>query len=95
MTETVKRRVRPALPAALVIVMALLGAGTVSNQFKINAANDRLRAQAEAGARGLARQCQLLPISKKLYADALDRHVISAGDYGLIVSTAVQYCPSR
>lgn len=94
MTEA-KRRVRAGLPMLLVVGMALLALGTVNNQLKINAANTQLARQAMNGQRSLNRQCQLLPISKKLYADALARHKISAADFDAIVSTGAQYCPSR
>lgn len=94
MTET-KRRLRIGMPYALVIAMALLAIGTVSNQLKINAANNTLRRQAENGQRALNRQCALLPVSKKIYADALDRRVISADDLAAILSTAAAVCPRR
>lgn len=82
-------------PWVLVAVMAALAFGTISNQVRINAASTKLRAQAEAGAQGLARQCRLLPISKKLYADGVARHKITPQEFGLIVSTGHQYCPGR
>lgn len=94
MTEA-KRRVRAGLPMILVMGMALLAFGTVSNQLKINAANTALANQARNGQRALNRQCLLLPISKKLYADAVSRGKITPEEFGLIVSTGEQYCPGR
>ena len=76
----------------LVVFLGLLGVGTISNQLKLNQTNARISEQASAGARGLVRQCQLLPVGKKLYADALERRVISAEDYDLVVSTASTAC---
>lgn len=95
MAERVKHRVAPAIPWLVVAVMALLAVGTVSNQLKINAANTQLKAQAMNGQRALNRQCALLPISEKLYADAVARRVIVPAELGLIVSTGEQYCPAR
>lgn len=76
----------------LVVVLGLLGAGTISNQLRINRANAILADQAESGQRALNRQCSLFPVSKKLYADMLERRVISAEDYDLVVSTATTAC---
>lgn len=84
---------RSLAPWALVIAMALLAVGTISNQLRINTANSRLRAQALNGQRALNRQCALLPVSKKLFADAVQRDVISAEDFAAIVSTAAAACP--
>lgn len=76
-----------------IVVLALLGAGTISNVIRLNATSARVRDQAAAGQAGLDRQCRLFPVSKKIYADALDRGKITAGDFGLIVSTAETVCP--
>lgn len=82
-------------PWLLIAAMAVLAAGTISNQLRINDANTRLAQQAANGQKALTRQCQLFPISKKLYTDALGRRVITAGDYDLIVSTAARVCPQH
>lgn len=76
----------------LVVFLGLLGAGTINNQLRINQANARLAEQAENGQRALTRQCSLFPVSRKLYADMLDRRVITAADYDLVVSTATTAC---
>lgn len=78
---------------ALVVLLAALGAGTISNQLMINKANATLATQAENGQKALTRQCALLPIGKKIYTDALERRVISAADYDLVLSTANTACP--
>ena len=77
---------------ALVLFLGLLGVGTISNQLRINKANAALAEQAAAGERGLNRQCQLLPVGKKIYKDALERRVITVGNYDLVVSTAETAC---
>jgi hypothetical protein len=77
---------------ALVGFLALLGVGTINNQLRINKANARLADQAENGQKALTRQCSLFPVSKKLYADMLERRVITAEDYDLVVSTATTAC---
>lgn len=74
-------------------MLALLGVGTINNQLRINQANARLASQAANGQRALNRTCRLLPVSKKMYTDALRRQVITAGDYDLVVSTATAVCP--
>jgi hypothetical protein len=78
---------------ALILFLALLGVGTINNQLRINKANAVLSAQAESGQKALNRQCMLLPVGKKLYGDALDRRVITAADYDLVISTADTACP--
>lgn len=77
----------------VIVVLALLGAGTISNVVRLNATSARVSEQAANGQAALTRQCQLFPISKKLYADALDRGKITADDFDLIVSTAATACP--
>lgn len=77
---------------ALVVVLAGLGLGTITNQLKINDANARLAAQAMNGQRSLNRTCQLLPVSRKIYTDALKRGVVNADDYDLVLSTATRVC---
>lgn len=79
---------------SLVLFLALLGVGTINNQLRINQANERLAAQALAGQRALNRTCRLVPISKKIYVDALERDVITPDDYDLVVSSAAQICPA-
>jgi hypothetical protein len=91
----VKVRARTVMPYGLVAAMVVLAAGTISNQLKINAANQRFADQARNGQRSLTRQCQLVPIGLKTEADALRRHVITAHDFQLYVSTAALYCPPR
>lgn len=83
---------RLAAPYALVVAMALLAVGTISNQIKINAANTQLRAQAENGQRSLTRQCKLAAIGRKFYADALRRGVITLSDFDLFVMSTQQAC---
>jgi hypothetical protein len=81
---------------ALVVLLALLGFGTISNQVRINRANATLAAQAEAGQKGLDRQCKLLPVGKKLYAWGLKNSKesgITPADYDLVISTANTACP--
>lgn len=77
---------------AVVVLMALLSVGTISGQVRINSTNARIAAQADAGARGLVRQCRLLPVGKKLYGDALERGKITPADYELVISTADTAC---
>lgn len=77
----------------LVALLAVLGAGTISNQLKINQANAILARQARAGQMSLNRTCRLLPISEKIYTDMLDRGKITAEDYALVLSTANRVCP--
>jgi len=79
---------------ALVLFLALLGVGTINNQLRINQANEILAAQARAGQQSLNRTCRLVPISKKIYVDMLERGKITADDYDLVVSSAAQICPS-
>ncbi len=79
----------------LVAALALLGAGTINNQLRINDANTRLARQAADGARALDRQCRIRPVSKKLYADAFERGVVSADDVALVLDTAAQACGTR
>lgn len=88
----VKRRVKA---SGLLVLLVLLSAGTISNQLRLNAQSAKFRAQAANGQRSLNRQCALVPISKKIYADAVNRRVISADDFGRIVSTAAAVCPQR
>lgn len=95
MVQRARRRIRVWAPALVVGAIALLSIGTISNQLKINQANTRLKMQAEAGQRALTRQCSLLVVSRKLYADMLERHVISAEDFALVFSTAQQACRQR
>lgn len=87
---------RSLAPWVLVLAMALLAVGTISNQVRINTANTKLRAQAENGQKSLNRQCRVLPISLKLYADALQRGKITVADYAEVASTGDTTCaPSR
>lgn len=79
---------------ALVLFLALLGIGTINNQLRINQANERLAAQARAGQQSLNRTCRLVPVSKKIYVDMLERDVITPEDYDLVVSSAAQICPT-
>lgn len=78
--------------AAVILVLALLGAGTISNVVRLNATSARVRDQAAAGQAGLDRQCRLLPVGRKLYADALQRGKITTDDFELVVSTANVAC---
>jgi hypothetical protein len=78
---------------ALVLFLGLLGVGTINNQLRINRANEILAAQARAGQQSLDRTCRLIPISKKIYVDALERDVITPRDYDVVVSSASQICP--
>jgi hypothetical protein len=93
MARAVKRRVSVWAPYAVVLVMAMLAFGTVSNQLRINRASMTLKAQAVAGAQSLHRQCQLLPAGFKVQRYLLDRHVTSSEDFALWLSTARRYCP--
>lgn len=95
MTTPRQRRFRRAALYLLVVVVAYLSFATNSNQRKINEANTQLKKQAEAGQRALTRQCSLLAVSRKLYADMLDRHVISAEDFALVFATAQRACGQR
>lgn len=79
----------------LVMVLALMGVGTINNQLRINKANAVLAAQAQAGQKALDRQCQLFPVGKKLYRDMLVRGKITADDYELVLSTANTACSNR
>jgi hypothetical protein len=78
---------------ALVVFLGLLGAGTISNQVRINQANGVLARQARAGQMSLNRTCRLLPITMKAYGDLLDRGKITPVDYSLVLSTANTVCP--
>lgn len=77
----------------LVAVLAGLGLGTVSNVLRLNGVNAKFAAQARNGQAGLNRQCRLVPVSKKIYADELARGKITADDFALVVSTAAAVCP--
>jgi hypothetical protein len=77
----------------LVLFLGLLGAGTINNQLRINQANALLARQARNGQLSLDRTCRLLPVSKKIYADMVERHVITVEEYDLVLSTANTVCP--
>lgn len=79
---------------ALVLFLGLLGVGTINNQLRINQANERLAAQARSGQQALNRTCRLVPVSRKIYVDMLERDKITPEDYDLVVSSAAQICPS-
>lgn len=89
------RRLKGIGPYLLIFAMALLGIGTINNQLRINAANQVLREQAKNGQRALTRQCSLIGVSKKIYADMLERGKITTGDYELVFSTAQRACGQR
>lgn len=84
-----------AWPFLLVAAITFLSVGTISNQFRINATNSRVSDQAESGQRALDRQCRLLPISRKVYAEMVDRGVITVAEYDLVFSTAARACRPR
>lgn len=79
----------------LVVVMSILAVGTVSNVLRLNNTNSRLRAQAMNGQHALNRQCALVPITAKVYADAVSRRVITAREFGRIVGSAAAICPEH
>ena len=79
---------------SLVLFLALLGAGTINNQLRINKANEALAKQARSGQLALNRTCRLVPVSKKIYVDMLERRKITPEDYDLVVSSAVSICPN-
>lgn len=76
----------------VIVVLGLLGVGTVSNVVRLNATSARVSEQAANGQAALDRQCRLLPVGRKLYAGALKRQEITAADYKLVVSTAAVAC---
>lgn len=77
---------------AVIVILGLLGIGTVSNVLRLNATSEKIRAQAESGQAALDRQCKLLPVGRKLYTDALKRGVISGDDFELVLSSANVAC---
>lgn len=77
----------------LVAVLGVMGIGTISNQLRLNGVNAKFAEQARNGQLGLDRTCRLLPVSKKLYADMLERGKITPADYDLVLSTASAVCP--
>lgn len=82
----------------IIAVLVVLAAGTITNTLRQNEANARFQANAEAGQRGLDRQCSIRPVSRKLYAWALleqDRSKITADDVALVLDTAAQACGTR
>ena len=84
---------RTAAPWLLVVAMALLAAGTISNQLRINEANSRLRAQAANGQAALTRACRLAPNGVLIQRDALERGVISAKQFTAYLSATTHACP--
>lgn len=78
----------------LVAVLAILSYLTISNQLETNRINAVIAQQAQAGQSNLTRTCRLVPISKKIYMDMLDRRKITADDYDFVVSSAAQICPA-
>lgn len=78
--------------AAVIAFLAALSVGTISNVVRQNAISARVQDQAAAGQAGLDRQCRLLPVGRKLYADALQRGKITTDDFELVVSTANVAC---
>lgn len=92
MTRAARSLGRRLAPWALVVAMSALAVGTISNQFRINAANTQLKTQAANGQKALVRQCKLVGVSQKMYADALRRGVIESADFTLFVLTAQQAC---
>jgi hypothetical protein len=93
MTRVVRIKARAWAPGVLVAVVLLLSLGTIRNQLAINMTNERIQSQARAGQQSLNRTCRLLPVSKKVYGDMLERDVISPTDYALVLSTANTVCP--
>lgn len=79
----------------LILVLALMGIGTISNQVRINRANAVLSQQASDGAKALARSCKLAGVSKKIYVDNLQRKVITSDDFALFTDTLQQACAGR
>jgi hypothetical protein len=93
MRRAVRIKARAWAPGVLVAVVLLLSLGTIRNQLSINATNERIKNQARAGQLSLNRTCRLLPVSKKVYGDMLERDVITPADYDLVLSTADTVCP--
>lgn len=92
MTSAQRHKARSRGLHVTILFMALFGAGTISNQLRLNSTNARIHEQARAGQLGLNRQCSLLPISERLYADAVRRGVITNADYAQIYETAKLAC---
>jgi hypothetical protein len=80
---------------ALIVFLALLGAGTISNQIRINQANATLAQNAADGAAALARSCKLAGVSRKIYMDVLRRDVITSEDFALFSDTLQRACSRR
>jgi hypothetical protein len=80
---------------ALAIVLAALSLGTCLNFVGIAIALQGVSAQASAGAAARARQCRLLPISIKLFADAHQRGVLTDSDIRLVTAGASTACSGR
>lgn len=76
----------------IIAVLVVLAAGTITNTLRQNEANARFQANAEAGQRGLDRQCSIRPVSRKLYADAFRRGVLTSEDVALVLDTAARAC---
>jgi hypothetical protein len=93
MTRLIRAKARAWAPAALIVLVVLLAAGTIYNQLAINATNGQIKDQARNGQLSLNRTCRLLPITKKAYGDLLVRRVITPADYALVLSTADTVCP--
>ena len=88
------RAARGAAYLLILLFIAQIGVGTINNQLRINKANAALAQQARAGQQSLNRTCRLIPVSKKIYVDMLERGKITPEDYDLVVSSAAQICPS-
>lgn len=80
-------------PYLLMFMIALLSAGTISNQIRIGQANDRLQQQAENGQKSLTRACKLVPGGLRIQADALKRGVITAKQFDAYVDATRTACP--
>jgi len=96
MTRLVARVIctlRIAGPYVLVGVIALLSAGTISNQLRLNKQGEQFRAQAENGQRALNRACRLAPNGVLIQRDALERGVITAKQFAAYVSATTHACP--
>lgn len=76
----------------LVIILALLGVGTIYNVVRNQEAFNRLGAQSTAGAQAKIRQCKLFPISNKLITRAELAGWISAADLKTYIDTVPQDC---
>jgi len=78
----------------LTVVMGVMAVAIIILFWLLVPALGRLSDQAQAGAAGKRRQCAVLPVATKMYADAQKRHIITSRDFETFVASGSQLkCP--